>query len=153
MKALETKIPPPIIALTFAALIWLIADYLPVFEIEFLPKVLIVSLLMTTGVLFDLSGLLIFRKIKTTINPLKPHTSSALVNSGVYKISRNPMYVGLVFILSGWCIYLDSPAALIGVFGFILYIHTFQILPEERALVTLFGEEFIEYQSKVRRWL
>jgi len=63
------------------------------------------------------------------------------------------MYVGLVFILSGWCIYLNSPAALIGVAGFILYIHALQILPEERMLITLFGEEYIEYQSRVRRWL
>jgi len=63
------------------------------------------------------------------------------------------MYVGLVFVLNGWCIYLNSPAALVGVAGFILYIHALQILPEERMLITLFGEEYIEYQSRVRRWL
>lgn len=153
MKALETRIPPPIIALTFATLIWWMANYLPKIEIEFVPKVIIVSLLLAIGAFFDLSGLLIFRRARTTVNPMKPHTSSALVNTGVYQITRNPMYVGLVFVLSGWCIYLNCPTALIGVAGFIFYIHAFQILPEERMLVTLFGDEYLEYQSRVRRWL
>lgn len=153
MKALETRIPPPIIALAFATLIWWMANYLPKIEIEFMPKLVIVSLLLAIGVFFDLYGLLTFHRAKTTVNPMKPHTSSALVNTGIYKITRNPMYVGLVFILSGWCIYLNSPLAIIGVAGFIFYINIFQILPEERILITLFGEEYTEYQSRVRRWL
>jgi len=149
MKALETRIPPPVIALTFATLIWWMSRYLP----EFMPKMVIVSLLVAIGAIFDLSGLLTFLRAKTTVNPMKPHTSSALVKTGIYKITRNPMYVGLAFVLSGWCIYLNSPTALIGVAGFILYIHALQILPEERMLITLFGEEYMEYQSTVRRWL
>jgi len=153
MKALETRIPPPAIALAFAALIWWMASYLPQIDIEFMPKIVIVSMLVAIGAIFDLSGLVTFLRAKTTVNPMKPHASSALVTTGIYKITRNPMYVGLVFILSGWCIYLNSPAALIGVAGFILYIHALQILPEERMLITLFGEEYIEYQSRVRRWL
>ena len=153
MKALETRIPPPVIALAFATLIWWMASYLPKIEIEFIPKVVTVSLLLAIGAFFDLYGLLTFRRAKTTVNPMKPHTSSALVNTGVYKITRNPMYLGLVFILSGWCIYLNCPAAIIGVAGFIFYIHTFQILPEERILINLFGKEYMEYQSRVRRWL
>lgn len=153
MKVLETRIPPPIIALAFAALIYWMAGNLPTIEIEFMTKTVIVSLLLVTGVFFDLSGLIIFRRARTTVNPMKVHTSSALVNTGIYRITRNPMYVGLVFILSAWCIYLNSPASLIGVLGFTVYIHAFQILPEERALVTLFGDEFREYQSSVRRWL
>jgi len=153
MKALETRIPPPAIALAFATLIWWMASYLPQIDIEFMPKIVIVSVLVAIGAIFDLSGLVTFLRAKTTVNPMKPHASSALVTTGIYKITRNPMYVGLVFILSGWCIYLNSPAALIGVAGFILYIHALQILPEERMLITLFGEEYIEYQSRVRRWL
>jgi len=153
MKALETRIPPPVIALAFATLIWWMASYLPKIDIEFMPKMVIVSLLVAIGAIFDLSGLITFLRAKTTVNPMKPHTSSALVKTGIYKITRNPMYVGLAFVLSGWCIYLNSPAALIGVAGFILYIHALQILPEERMLITLFGEEYMEYQSRVRRWL
>ena len=153
MKALENRIPPPIIALAFGTLIWWMADYLPTIEIEYMLKVVIVSLLVVIGVLFDLSGLVSFRRARTTVNPLKLDKSSVLVNTGVYKITRNPMYVGLVFFLSAWSIYLNSPAALIMVLGFILYITLFQIIPEERMLASLFGEEYMAYQSSVRRWL
>lgn len=153
MKALETRIPPPVIALAFATLIWWMADYLPTIEIEYIPKVAIVSMLLAIGLVFDLSGLLIFRRARTTVNPIKLDTTSALVNTGVYKITRNPMYVGLAFVLSAWCMYLNSPISMIGVAGFIFYINAFQILPEERMLATLFGEEYLEYQSRVRRWL
>ncbi|MDH5447155.1 MAG: isoprenylcysteine carboxylmethyltransferase family protein [Gammaproteobacteria bacterium] len=153
MKALENRIPPPIIALAFSALIWWMAEYLPTIEIEYMLKLVIVSLLVVIGVLFDLSGLVSFRRARTTVNPLKLDKSSVLVNTGVYKITRNPMYVGLVFFLSAWSIYLNSPAALIMVLGFILYITLFQIIPEERMLASLFGEEYMAYQSSVRRWL
>lgn len=153
MKALETRIPPPMIALAFATLIWWLADYLPNIQIEYVLKMSIVGLLLVIGMLFDLAGLLIFRQARTTVNPMKLDKSSTLVNKGVYKITRNPMYVGLVFVLSAWCIYLNCPAAMVAVAGFIFYINVFQILPEERMLAVIFGEEYVEYQSRVRRWL
>jgi len=153
MKVLETRVPPPVVALCFALLIWWAADYLP--RIAFAPglKAVMVSLLLVIGILFDLSGLAIFRRARTTINPVRPNKASALVQTGIYKVTRNPMYVGLVFVLGAWCLYLDSPLALIFVAGFILYITLFQIMPEERTLVELFGPEYREYQSRVRRWL
>lgn len=153
MKALETLIPPPIIALAFATLIWWMADYLPNIQIEHVLKMLIVSVLLVIGLYFDLAGLFKFRKARTTVHPMKLDKSSALVNTGIYKITRNPMYVGLVFILSAWCIYLNCPASMVAVAGFIFYINVFQILPEERMLATLFGKEYVEYQARVRRWL
>ena len=153
MKILETKIPPPVVALAFALLIWIFANYLPRIEIGVVAKTIVVTLLVVTGVSFDLSGLVNFFRVKTTINPMRPHKASALVKTGIYRITRNPMYVGLAFNLSAWCIYLDSPFALVGVAGFILYIHAFQILPEERMLTKLFGDEYREYQSRVPRWL
>jgi protein-S-isoprenylcysteine O-methyltransferase Ste14 len=153
LKMLETKIPPPLVALAFALLIWICADYLPRTEIGGVPKTIIVTLLVVIGVIFDLSGLVNFLRKRTTINPMRPHNASALVKTGIYRITRNPMYVGLAFNLSAWCIYLDSPFALVGVAGFILYINAFQILPEERTLIKLFGDEYREYQSRVPRWL
>jgi protein-S-isoprenylcysteine O-methyltransferase Ste14 len=153
MKMLETKIPPPVVALVFALLIWFGADYLPRIEISGVAKIIVVTLLVVIGVSFDLSGLVNFVRVKTTINPMKPHDASALVKTGIYRITRNPMYVGLAFNLSAWCIYLDSPFALVFVAGFIVYINAFQILPEERTLTKLFGDEYREYQSSVRRWL
>jgi len=153
MKILETKIPPPIVAAVFAALIWWVAGYLPKTYFGITSKTIVVTVLLALGILFDLSGLTRFLGARTTINPIKPHNASALVQSGIYKFTRNPMYVGLVFLLTAWCIYLDCPVALVAVAGFMLYIHVFQILPEERTLAKLFGEEYHEYQARVRRWL
>lgn len=152
-RALEARIPPPVVALACAVLIWWIAEFLPKLELGFVPRVTIAGALLAAGAFFDLSGILTFRRAMTTVNPMTPSSTSALVDTGVYRITRNPMYVGLVFILSGWCVFLSSPVALIVVAGFASYVHRFQILPEERALIALFGDEYTRYQSTVRRWL
>lgn len=153
MRTFENKIPPPLVASIFGGLIWWLAELAPKFEIDSLFQILLVSQFWFLGAFFALSGIANFRKAKTTVSPLKPHTATTLVSFGIYRITRNPMYVGLAFALSGWGVYLNSPASLIGVAGYTVYIHFFQILPEERALLMLFGEEYREYQSSVRRWL
>jgi protein-S-isoprenylcysteine O-methyltransferase Ste14 len=153
MKALETRIPPPIVAVIFAALMWGLARYAPVFNVQLPLKVVIVSVLAAIGALCSFTGAMTFRRAKTTVDPMKPHEASTLVCTGIYRVTRNPMYLGLVFVLTAWAVYLDSLEALLGVLGFMLYIHGFQIRPEERALIQVFGEEYQEYQSRVRRWL
>jgi len=153
MKALETRVPPPIVALIFAALMWGLARYTPVFNVQLPLKVFIVSVLAAMGGLCSLTGALSFRRARTTIDPMKPHQASTLVCGGIYRVTRNPMYLGLVFVLTAWAVYLNSLEALLGVVGFMIYIHGFQILPEERALIEVFGEEYRDYQSRVRRWL
>jgi protein-S-isoprenylcysteine O-methyltransferase Ste14 len=102
---------------------------------------------------FDLSGLLAFRRARTTINPMKPGASSAMVSGGVYRITRNPMYVGLVLLLCGWSVYLGSPWAWLAPLAFAAYVTRFQIVPEERVLARLFGAEYAAYRARVRRWL
>ncbi|WP_210307157.1 methyltransferase family protein [Paenochrobactrum gallinarii] len=87
------------------------------------------------------------------INPLRPETTSALVTTGIYRYSRNPMYVGFALFLLAFAVLLSSPGALLGVLGFVLYIDRFQILPEEQALNVLFGADFTNYCTQVRRWL
>ena len=94
-----------------------------------------------------------FRLAKTTVNPNKPDQASALVTTGVYKISRNPMYVGFAFVLAGWGVWLTSLWALLCVLGFICYLTWFQIIPEERALLKIFGQGYSDYKSRVKRWL
>ena len=116
MKTLENLVPPPIVALAFATLIGWVADYMPMIEIEYAVRIVIVSLFVAMGAFFDLSGMVSFHKARTTVNPMNLNKTSALVNTGIYKITRNPMYVGLVFFLSAWCIYLASPPALISMF-------------------------------------
>ena len=87
------------------------------------------------------------------MNPFKPSATSALVSDGVYRFTRNPMYVGLLITLLGWAAFLSQPAALVFVPLFVLYITQFQIKPEERILSSMFGTEYAEYKAKVRRWL
>jgi protein-S-isoprenylcysteine O-methyltransferase Ste14 len=94
-----------------------------------------------------------FRRAKTTVNPLKPETSAALVSTGVYSHTRNPMYLGMVLALFAWAVYLSSIWSLVGPAFFVLYITRFQIIPEERALDRLFGAPFAAYKTRVRRWL
>jgi len=130
---------------------YLIAHYSVIYFIAFI-LYLTVSL-VTIGCVFCIAGLVSFRLANTTVNPSKPEQATNLVTSGVYRFSRNPMYVGFVFILLGWGIWLSSLWALLCVAGFIAYLTLFQIIPEERALTQLFGEDYIQYKNKVKRWL
>jgi protein-S-isoprenylcysteine O-methyltransferase Ste14 len=148
---IETKIPPPVIALLVAAAMWSMSSGAHG-EINAI-RIVGIVIFWLMGSAFALSGVISFRKARTTVNPLKPETSTALVISGVYKISRNPMYVGMALLLVAWAVYLGYPLTLLGVVAFVAYIHKYQVLPEERAMYALFGEQFTEYAKKVRRWL
>ena len=84
---------------------------------------------------------------------MTPASASSLVTSGVYGVTRNPMYVGLLFVLVAWASLLAAPWTLIGPLVFVAYISRFQIAPEERALSTIFGDAYSQYRTRVRRWL
>ena len=105
------------------------------------------------GVSLDAVALFHFLRNRTTINPLKPESASALVTGGIYRLTRNPMYLGLATLLLAWAIYLGNLAALAGVPVFILYMNGFQVAAEERALEARFGAEYAAYRARVRRWL
>ena len=153
MPSLELKIPPPIVALLCALIMWAIASQTLLYFIRPELKWAFIVIFVVIGISFDIAGLLAFRSKQTTINPLHPEKSSALVTHGVYRITRNPMYCGMGFFLLAWAIFLDSPMALLGLPIFIFYISHFQIIPEEKILAKLFGETFTNYQTQVRRWL
>ena len=148
---IENKIPPPVVALFFGVVMWLISSD-PQDPISS-TRILGIFACWLIGTYFSVSALLLFRKAKTTVNPLQPQSATSLVVSGVFSLSRNPMYVGVAFILLAWSMYLGSSWALLGVVGFVIFINQFQIAPEERAMLALFGEEFVSYSKKVRRWL
>jgi protein-S-isoprenylcysteine O-methyltransferase Ste14 len=105
------------------------------------------------GFAFGVSGVRAIRRARTTISPIKPEAATSLVTSGVYRFTRNPMYLGLGFALLAWAVFLSSAWAFLGPVAFVLFTNRFQIAPEERVLSKLFGPTFAEYQSKVRRWL
>ncbi len=153
MLTLKNKIPPPIIAALFAAAMWWISLSVPAIELNTTARLIVIILLVVVGVCFDVAAIIAFRRATTTVNPIKPETASSLVCSGIYQVSRNPMYVGLALFLTAWAVYLSSIWACLGVLGFVLYMNRFQIAPEERALIKNFGAEYVSYQSKVRRWL
>lgn len=154
MRFLENKIPPPIVALLFAADIWVISIYTPATALLIGPYSLYVAIgLLVLGFGIAIAGALSFRAAATTVNPLKPETASSLVTSGVFQYSRNPMYVGLTCLLLALTLYLAAGWGLLAVALFMGYIHVFQIVPEERAMHTLFGAEFEAYQTAVRRWI
>ena len=152
MKSLELKIPPPAVAALLAAFMWGIYLVTPSLEVPALIRVAAALTLVLTGGVFGVAGIISFRHTGTTINPMKPETTSSLICSGIYKVTRNPMYVGLLFFLVAWAVFLSSAWALLGPFIFVPYINRFQIKPEERALAALFCTDYSAYQSRVRRW-
>jgi protein-S-isoprenylcysteine O-methyltransferase Ste14 len=153
MQALELKIPPPLVALLLGAPMAWAALHGPALALPTAWRWGLVCLLVGVGGSFDLAGLLAFRRQRTTVNPLRPENTAALVTSGVYRITRNPMYLGLALLLLAWAVWLDAWLALLGPAVFVAYITRFQIRPEERVLATRFGHDFNDYTRRVRRWL
>ena len=150
---LELKVPPPVVALVFGAFMWLVADAFPAISAAVPYRKTLSVAFALLGVAVALLGVGSFRRARTTVNPLKPDTTSSLVTTGIYRYTRNPMYLGMALALVGWAIFLGNALTLVFVAGFMFYMNRFQIAPEERVLTTLFGTEFAAYQRKVRRWL
>ena len=94
-----------------------------------------------------------FRRARTTVNPLQPGAATTLVVSGIYQITRNPMYLGFLFLLLGELAWLAHPVALLTAPAFVLYLNRFQIMPEEHALRECFGTEYLNYADYVGRWI
>ena len=114
MPNLELKIPPPLVAILVGSAMWGVSLMAPGIEAPAVLRMAVVVALVLIGAGFELSGILAFRRAKTTVNPLRPDTSSRLVSSGVYRLTRNPMYVGLVFMLLAWATYLACVWAVLG---------------------------------------
>ena len=150
---LETKIPPPLLGFATALLMWLLAQLLPTLSMVSPNLYRVGIVVMLAGVCLDVIGLLQFRKNNTTISPLSPEKASNMVTTGLYKYSRNPMYLGLLIILTGWSLYLGNLASIACLPIFVRLITKFQILPEERILKERFGAPYEEYLGKVRRWI
>lgn len=151
--SIETKVPPPVITVAAALIVWGISHLAPHVAMPSSIRLVMSLAIAVVGVFFTSTGLRSFHRARTTANPTKPEEASSLVSTGVYRITRNPMYLGISFVLVAWAIFLSSAWALLGVAGFVLYISRFQIVPEERALSRLFGSEYESYKARVRRWL
>jgi protein-S-isoprenylcysteine O-methyltransferase Ste14 len=136
-----------------AALMLGAAWAMPMLEVEFRWATHTAILVAAAGAAIALAGVIQFARARTTVNPLQPDAASSLVSGGVYRWTRNPMYLGMALVLLAWAIYLSSIAALAVLPLFIVFITRFQIAPEERALEARFGVQFERYRKAVRRWL
>jgi protein-S-isoprenylcysteine O-methyltransferase Ste14 len=136
-----------------AALMWLATWAVPTFGFELPARTLFSVSVVVAGAVIGVLGIASFIRAKTTINPMKPDLSSSLVVSGIYRFTRNPMYLAFLLGLLGWAIFLSNALAFFLLPAFIVYMNRFQIEPEEKALARLFGEQFVAYRSRVRRWL
>jgi protein-S-isoprenylcysteine O-methyltransferase Ste14 len=153
MQFLELKIPPPVVAVCTAVLMYLTEAPLDSTQTTAAARWAATAVLVCAGAAFDLSALWAFHRARTTINPMKPSATSSLVQDGVYRITRNPMYMGLLCLLCAWATYLGSPWTLIGPPAFVAYITRFQIQPEERVMADKFGADYLAYRTRVRRWI
>lgn len=145
--------PPPIVAAAAALLMWLIARWAPELAFPFDGHLQAAAVVAAIGVATVVTGALQFHRARTTLTPLNPGAASALVVSGIYRYTRNPMYLGIAIVLLAWALYLSNPLSALGLVAFVAYIHRFQILPEERALRALFPGAFEAYAREVRRWI
>lgn len=132
---------------------WGVSSFTPALPLPFFVRLGIAAILAVAGIGISVAGVVSFRRAKTTVNPTRPGSASALVTSGIYRLSRNPMYLGFLLILMAWAVFLSSVPALNGALIFLLYMNRFQIKPEERAMSSLFGEKYEAYKTEVRRWL
>ena len=148
---MRPRIPPVLVVLAAALLIWLAHRALPGPPVPGAGAIAFV--LLAGGVALIAAGLGNFRRAGTTVDPLDPSRASRLVTGGVYRRTRNPMYLGFALLLLAWAVRLSTLAGAIVVPLFVLFMNRFQIGPEERALDALFGEEYRGYRQRVRRWL
>lgn len=148
---MKLLIPPPIVAMLTVFAMWIISRQFDVLMFDG-PKILAYAFIII-GASLDFIAIFAFRKAKTTVTPLKPEKASQLVVTGLYRYTRNPMYLGLLFILSGLAILFGSALNIVMIVIFVAYITAFQIKPEEERLMQLFGAPFTDYMKKVRRWI
>ena len=153
MNSLELRVPPPAAVLLAAILMWLAADALPAFEVDVPARGTFTTLLAALAILLGALAIVQFRRAGTTVNPMRPEESTKLVTTGIYRFSRNPMYVADVLLIAAWAAWLANLAAIVPIVLFIAYMNRFQIAPEERALQARYGAAYADYQSAVRRWL
>lgn len=146
------RLPPPVYLLFAAAAIWLLAGFAPLATTNAGWPVWVGTTLIATGVAADLAAAWQFRRHATTINPLAPEKTTAIVTEGLFQLSRNPMYVGMLCILTGLVFMFRALSPLIVLPVFVWIVTRFQIVVEEQALLAKFGDEYRNYTLRVPRW-
>ena len=153
MKIKSSPIPPPLLGLLWGVLMWWMNKHFPMLILLSVPWNRLGWIFISAGIIVDAVSVVSFIRARTTVNPLRIDKATALVVSGLYRISRNPMYLGLMSILFGWALLLGSLSPLIVVVFFERLLVILQIQPEERALAMKFGDSYVSYANRVKRWI
>ncbi len=150
---MELKIPPVVVFFVCLASMFGIYYLLPDFSHDFIYRKTVSRVFLALGALAGITGIVAFRQHQTTVDPTNPDKASHLVTTGIYRYTRNPMYVGMLFVLIGGALRIGNPVCLLSLILYVAYMTRFQIMPEERALQKQFGPKYKEYQEQVRRWV
>ncbi|MBE9609971.1 isoprenylcysteine carboxylmethyltransferase family protein [Chitinilyticum litopenaei] len=153
MHALELKIMPMPLTAVVGLLMWGLATALPGLQIVLPMHGVTALLLALAGLLLVFGSAVFFRRARTTLDPRQPAQADTLITKGLFRISRNPIYLGFLLLLLAWFEYLANLACLPLLPAFVYYLNRFQIIPEERALTARFGAAYQAYCQQVRRWL
>ena len=150
---LDNRIPPPVVTLLTGAAMGAASFIVPATTMPAILRFGALGVVMLVGGIFGTRAFSAFAKAKTTINPVNIDAASSLVTTGIYAVSRNPMYVGLTALLVALALALSNAWLLLGPLFFIAFITHFQIVPEERVMLAKFGADYSAYRSRVRRWI
>ncbi|MBA4744250.1 MAG: isoprenylcysteine carboxylmethyltransferase family protein [Muricauda sp.] len=149
---MKIKVPPALVMLVFGGIMYVLDRFLPVGEFDFFGKKLLIWSLFGFGSLVILISVIQFLVKKTTTDPLNPNKASKLITNGIYKFTRNPMYLGMLLFLLAFGLKLGNAFNTIIAAGFVSYMNRFQIKPEEEVLAKMFGKEYNIYCKLTRRW-
>ena len=149
---MHLKLPPVVVCLLAAVVMFGLDRFLPFGDFDFTGRIYFRYLFLILGGAIEVVAVIQFIRKKTTVNPTKPETVSKLVINGLYRFTRNPMYLGLLLVLLAWGVYLGNAFNTLIAAGSVSYMNRFQIQPEEEALAKTFGSEYATYLKNVRRW-
>jgi len=153
MRTLQLAVPPPVIGMLTALFMWLLSALIPGASMATAYNTAAALAFAAAGLAVSFAGVVAVKRAGTTIDPRRPGSTSVLVTSGVYRFTRNPMYLGMLLVLLAWGLALGNGLSLLSAFAFVTYINRYQIRPEERLLQEKFGTVFAAYAARVRRWI
>ena len=150
---LSLKIIPPLQVLLAGLGMWLTHSQLPLIHLHVPQSDSVFRGILVFALAIFCLAVLEFWRHKTTVNPMKIHQTSSLITTGIYRFSRNPIYLADLLILVAWMVWLGAWFNVIWVIGFVIYVTRYQIRPEERVLMEKFPQEWEAYRKRVRRWI
>jgi protein-S-isoprenylcysteine O-methyltransferase Ste14 len=145
------RVPPPLIGIVLLITGWLLQLAWPLNFLSSSMSHAIGVIVFVSGLPIAITAVICMRRNRTTVNPYRRTT--ALVCSGPFRFTRNPLYVAMILHYCGIAIFLRLPWALILAPIVVLIMTKWVIIPEETYLERLFGEEYDRYKSEVPRWM